>query len=69
MKSPNGTAEYMVAVRKHLSSLTGLGIWADENPRLKPWAIFKNLFRMRGNADAMDERGGHELSMFQVRRK
>jgi len=60
-QSPGGTAENPVAVRKDLSSLTGLGIWADENPRLKPWAIFKNHFRRRGDADAMDERGGHKL--------
>jgi hypothetical protein len=35
----------VVAVCKHLSSLTGLGNLADENPRLKPWAIFLNLLR------------------------
>ena len=46
--------------RMVLSSLTGLGIWADENPRLKPWAIFKKSFpparRCRGDGCG----GGHD---------
>ena len=41
-KSPEGTTGNVVAVRKDLSSLTGLEDLADENPRLKPWAIFLN---------------------------
>jgi hypothetical protein len=38
--------------RKVLPSQKGLGVLADENPRLKPWAIFRSR---------RDERGGAKL--------
>ena len=39
MESPVRGGRNLVVVRRDLLSLKGLGIWADETPRRKPWAI------------------------------